>query len=241
MICHNCNYILSGKENFCPNCGIMPISMTKRQDKTKDNTIKKDEGKTSEAEPAIIYPSFETSSSDRESIQIFQDANETQESDTKEKDRKAAGKIFLLLFLTCAFSAAAFGLADYFGITPSVISFVQTISNKSTGSTTPEENYSHNDSIVDPEINYSMSDAYIMSGNGLTLRKGPGNGYAPIDSLTDLTKVHIFGGSIANKNWVYVYCPESKSYGWLDGSFLATQETASTSLYAENFYFEAFL
>lgn len=241
MICHNCNYILSGKENFCPNCGVMPMSPSNEKDRIKESKIKEDEEKTAEAEPAIIYPSYEMNRAEEESIHIFHDTKEAEEADTKAKDKKTAGKIFLLLFLTCAFSAAAFGLADYFGITPSVISFVQTISNKNTEITATDESYSHNDSIVEPEVNYTMSDAYIMSGNGLTLRKGPGNGYAPIDSLTDLTKVHIFGGSIANKNWVYVYCPESKSYGWLDGSFLATQETASTALYAENYYFGALL
>lgn len=230
MLCHNCNYILSGKENFCPNCGTMPegrtdsMFTTKEVAKDKKNEVEVKE----EKEPVVIYPKDEPEEIPFKDVNIFYESDEQTDLSDEKKDRKAPTKIFLLLFLTCALSVTAFGLADYFGITPTVKNLVQTLSQKKYNISSDEASpYSHESSIIEPDINYSMSDAYIMSGNGLTLRKGPGNGYAPIHNLTDLTRVHIFGGSIVNKNWVYVYCPEKESYGWLNGSFLATEQTAS--------------
>ena len=74
-----------------------------------------------------------------------------------------------------------------------------------------------------------------MSGEGLSLRKGPGKGYAPVENLNDLTAVIIYGGSNADKGWVYVYCAEKNCYGWLDGSFLAKKDAVEeTTLFAEN-------
>lgn len=244
MLCRNCNYILSGKENFCPNCGTMPYGQPEDMPKGKEEEILPERRSPKQEEPVVLYPKHEPENEENiQDVKIFYDSVEEDEI-KEEKNTRAAGKIFLLLFLTCALAVTAFGLADYFGITPSVKSFVQTLSQKKAepAATSPVP-YSHEDSIVEPDINYSVSDAYIMSGNGLTLRKGPDNSYAPVHSLTDLTKVHIFGGSVVSKNWVYVYCPEKESYGWLDGRFLATEENASAALTdeTETYYDESFM
>lgn len=235
MLCRNCNYILSGKENFCPNCGTMPHGQPTETTEIKEEIFPPQVTSLNREEPVVIYPKHEPEKEENiQDVKIFYESVEEDEI-KEEKNKSAAGKIFLLLFLTCTLAVTAFGLADYFGITPSVKSFVQTLSQKKTeDDTSSAVPYSHEDSIVEPDINYSVSDAYVMSGNGLTLRKGPDNSYAPVYSLTDLAKVHIFGGSVVSKNWVYVYCPEAESYGWLDGRFLATEENASAVLEAED-------
>ena len=56
MLCHNCSYILSGKENFCPNCGTMPYGQINETVK-KETEAKETEIKT---EPASLefYPPY---------------------------------------------------------------------------------------------------------------------------------------------------------------------------------------
>ena len=236
MLCHNCSYILSGKENFCPNCGTMPYGQinetVKKETETKETEIK--------TEPASLefYPPYYPHKvvPPAKSTDIFDENEEKEEPEEKPASVKnPVGKIFVLLFITCTLAVTAFGLADYFGITKTVSAFVQNLSQKeSTVSENAGEVFRHEMSIVAPDINYSMTTAYILSGTGLTLRKGPSNSYAPVYSLTDLTKVQIFGGSMINRSWVYVYCPEKESYGWLDGSFLGAEPYEETTLYADN-------
>lgn len=237
MLCHNCSYILSGKENFCPNCGTMPYGQIKETEK-KIAEAKKEEVQISPdsyppytpAKPvAAVTPQVKGSD-------IFDDFEETREKPERTADVKnPAGKIFVLLFLTCTLAVTAFGLADYFGITKTVSAFVHSLSQKDEAIMQVQaEPYRKETSIVGPDISYSMTTAYILTGSGLTLRKGPSDSYAPLYNLTDLTMVQIFGGSMINRSWVYVYCPEKECYGWLDGSFLGDESYAGTTLYSEN-------
>lgn len=232
MLCHNCSYILSGKENFCPNCGTMPYGQIKKTESKIQDTQKEELTITPDSYPP--YMPEKSTPPPLKSTDIFSDYEATSEADEKISPPKSqAGKIFVLLFITCTLAVTAFGLADYFGITKTVSGFVQALSQKE-----PEEKvtepFRHEISIVEPEISYSVTTAYIMSGGGLALRKGPSNSYAPLYFLTDLTLVQIFGGSMINRSWVYVYCPEKESYGWLDGSYLGSDEVGETTLYSGN-------
>ena len=234
MLCQNCSYILSGKENFCPNCGTMPYGQIKETEK-KSAEVKKDiDIITPESYPP--YKPLTAVQPPAKSTDIFGEGEEKYSPEEKVSEVKnPVGKIFILLFITCTLAVTAFGLADYFGITQTVSGFVQNLSQKNgTEEEAVSEVFNHGVSVVEPEINYSMTTAYILSGYGLTLRKGPSNSYAPLHSLTDLTKVQIFGGSIANRSWVYVYCPEKECYGWLDGSFLTSEAMGETTLFSEN-------
>ncbi len=234
MLCHNCSYILSGKENFCPNCGTMPYGQIKETEKKKTDEKKEEVRITPDSYPP--YTPAKSTPPPVKSSDIFADFEESREADSKNPSPKnPVGKIFVLLFITCTLAVTAFGLADYFGITQTVSGFVQALSQKdSEKQENITEPYRHEISIIEPEINYSMTTAYILSGSGLTLRKGPSNSYAPLHTLTDLTKVQIFGGSMINRSWVYVYCPEKESYGWLDGSFLGPEPSEETTLYSGN-------
>lgn len=239
MLCQNCSYILSGKENFCPNCGTMPYGQIEKTEK-KDAEVKKESPHPAVEITPESYPPYKPLASvvrPVKSTDIFDEREESHPAEEKAPEVKnPVGKIFILLFITCTLAVTAFGLADYFGVTQTVSGFVQTLSQKDAvdKEVTLTEAFSHEKSIVEPEINYSMTTAYILSGYGLTLRKGPSNSYAPLHSLTDLTKVQIFGGSIANRSWVYVYCPEKECYGWLDGSFITSEIMGEATLNPEN-------
>ncbi len=238
MLCQNCSYILSGKENFCPNCGTMPYGQIKKTEK-KDTEVKKESPRATVEITPESYPPYKpltTVTQHAKSTDIFGEREEKHSAEEKAPEVKnPVGKIFILLFITCTLAVTAFGLADYFGVTQTISGFVQTLSQKEVvKEEAVTESFSHEMSIVEPEINYSMTTAYILSGYGLTLRKGPSNSYAPLHSLTDLTKVQIFGGSIANRSWVYVYCPEKECYGWLDGSFLTSEAMGEATLVPEN-------
>lgn len=245
MLCQNCNYILSGKENFCPNCGTMPYSAPPFP-KTKD--IETGNSKNTSENTAVkenfTFPEADMRNAARfQQEEIFssyalekEEKSGTGTGEETEKSRGSGGKILILLLICCTLAVAAFGLADYFGLTTSVAGFMQTVSqDKNSAKEKTTETFRHDKTVIDPEINYSMTTAYIISGNGLTLRKGPSNSYAPLCNLMDLTKVQVFGGSLASRNWVYVYCPEKDSYGWLDGSFLCSETMSQTTLFSENY------
>lgn len=244
MLCRNCNYILSGKENFCPNCGTIPISPSEAFPKIKRTAdMGKDEAVQTEKEllqrktPGEIRSVFGTEVNDyalQNERGIFGSGENSEEEappQPTQKKKRQLSRVFLLLFLLCGLAVATVGVADHFGVTSVFSGFSRTFEEKTTAA--PEPSFSHGETVVVPDINYPMTTAYVFSGSGLALRKGPGNGYSPLYNLTDLTQVQIFGGSLANSNWLYVYCGEKKSYGWLDGSFLCSETVAENELTSE--------
>lgn len=237
MLCKNCNYILTGKENFCPNCASPLNEKASQTLKSKDEQQEKEQQNKQVTKREFIFPEKEEKGYEvMKDARIFYEPPEPEKSERQEPKKGYAGRIMLLLFLLCAVTAGFFGVADYFDITPSVFSFLsQTTTQEGTGTTSL---FSHESSIIKPDITYTPERAYIMSGEGMSLRKGPGNCYAPVETLSDLTAVVIYGGSINEKGWVYVYCAEKKSYGWLDGSFLARDYEQETTLFAENYIAE---
>lgn len=240
MLCRKCNYILTGKENFCPNCGTMPLNAAMPFSESKPKQVKADDTaqqestiRTAEKNIEFTFPSDDDSVIPSEpKAYIFSPEEKIEvEKPEPQKAKNPAGKILLLLFICCTLAVAAFGIADYMEITPAISSFIQTFSAKDTTSQeTSSQIFDHASTVLEPDINYPLTTAYIFSGNGLILRKGPGNGYSPIYSLTDLTQVQIFGGSLASTNWLYVYCPEKECYGWLDGSYICSQAVAESKL-----------
>lgn len=225
MLCKNCNYIITGKENFCPNCAspvkaeAAPKGFEGTCEKPKEVTEHK---KTDEDKKESIFAEFEQVHPEEQRASIFYEPQEKQQEKEKDKNKSYAGRIMLLLFLTCIFAAGAFAVADYFGITSTVFSFIESSAAKSEEA--DEGYYRHENSIKKPDVSYSPVTAYVMSGKGLTLRKGPGNTYAPVGKISDLTAVQIYGESLTEEGWVYIYCAETECYGWLDGSFIAKEQ-----------------
>lgn len=241
MICKKCNYILSGKENFCPNCGAIPFSTPPESPEEKTSPLMRPEKQTVVSVPsksAVNYTPCESPATPTPDIGIFNTEDDepfiTDNPHKKERGnnkKNSMGKVFVLLLICCTLAVSTFGLADYLGITPKIAKYISTFSqNKSASVQTTSQTFSHESTITPPEINYPMQTAYVFSGKGLTLRKGPSNNFAPLYNLTDLTLVQIFGASIANPQWIYVFCPEKNSFGWLDGSFVCNNETAQQEL-----------
>ncbi len=237
MLCRNCNYILNGKENFCPNCGTIPLTAAQ-----SFPTIKKippeappaPEEKSASPEKTPDKKDFQFTGANN-GIFVHNEEDFSGPDDEPEEllpqKKKSTAKIFILLFLCCALATTAFALADYFGIIPDLTSIASNFTADNEQKQFPS--FNHTETVIEPEINYPMTTAYVLTGNGLTLRKGPGNGYAPLYALTDLTQVQIFGGSLANTNWLYVYCGEKESYGWLDGSYVCSETVAENELTSE--------
>ena len=119
MLCHNCSYILSGKENFCPNCGTMPYGQLKETENKKAEVKKEEIHITPDSYPPYTPAKPVTAITPQvKGSDIFDEPEQTREREEKEANVKnPAGKIFVLLFLTCTLAVTAFGLADYFGIT----------------------------------------------------------------------------------------------------------------------------
>ncbi len=230
MLCKNCNYILTGKENYCPNCAAplseRPLQMPEAQQDVRE----KDEHKEQILKKEFIFPEKEDRYPElRRQSRIFCEDSEEREEKNAEKKKSYAGRIMLLIFMTCAITAGCFAVVDYFNLTSAVSGFLNAqTTTEAASSTSSDVGYSHESSIIKPDITYTPERAYIMSGEGLTLRKGPGKSFAPVTNLSDLTAVAVYGGSLSSEGWVYVYCDEKECYGWLDGSFLAMGEEAVT-------------
>ncbi len=231
MNCKNCNYILTGKENFCPNCGTIPESASTPFPKIKE--IREAPQKKPSAEKPktlneILFFDPTDDKNDAPEEKYFPETEAVQENFPipvpEIKEKNPIGKIFLLLFICCTLAVSAFGLADYFGILPRFKAYISTFSQKKpvTYESTTTTAFSHSNTVVQPDTNCDMKTAYVFSGSGLPLRKGPSNSYAPLYNLTDLTMVQIFGSSLSCPEWIYVYCPEKDTYGWLNGSFVCS-------------------
>ncbi len=247
MLCKNCSYILTGKENFCPNCGnaLERQGFSSVLPKEKKESINEKAKKPAEAPmsldnmifpPEKPYEKMPSSGVKRVNIDS-DDFPSDEEEDNKGKSKKdnSAGKIFALILVCCTLAVTAFGLADYFGIAPGIAGVLSTFSfkrNVSDGNVSKA--FSHSDTVVAPDVEYEPETAYVFSGDGLTMRKGPSNSFAPIHSLTDLTQVSILGASLSCEGWVYVYCGEKDSYGWLDGGFLCSDVIVESSVSEKN-------
>lgn len=231
MLCKNCNYILTGKENFCPNCAsplnekTVPAQKNGTYENPKEVKTKRDEQRES------VFIKKDEKYADDGAMSIFYDMHEKEEKPVS-KNKSYAGRIFLLLIIVCALTATTFAVADYFELTPAVFRSISPSREKD--EVTTQDYYRHENSIVKPDVSYSPVTAFVMSGEGVMLRKGPGNSYAPLEKVNDLSVVEVYGTSLTDKKWVYVYCAEKESYGWIDGSFITAKENQELTLPLEN-------
>lgn len=232
MLCRNCNHILTGNENFCPNCGAPPLPPEAKKEVPKEKLTTYDPQNIFENEkPPVEKPEPEkerVTKPPRQSSVFTLESIDDDRDDLACKPRKKAqknggAKILLLIFTLCIISAAAFLFADYFQLTPAISSFFKQSALHSDGNVSSDaQTFNRASGIVDPEINYAMSTAFVSPLKGLAMRKGPADSYAPVCILPNSAQVQIFGGSLTQENWVYVYCPLKECYGWINSSFLQT-------------------
>lgn len=221
MNCRNCNFELSGSEDYCPRCGV-PLKLN--EDETKESADIPPEKELPDLKPGAKSTIF-----DSEPIYIYSSQEAPQKPQKKEKKASGITTAFIVLFVLCVFGAGAFVAAEYLGIVPAV-SFDfrgSTTEYQSTGSTQYPVSYNDSDGIVPPDVSYKPSLCFVCTQSGLSLRKGPDDTYAQTDLLSHGVQVQIIGGSITNKDRVYVYVPDSDSYGWLCSSFLTANQTVS--------------
>ncbi len=220
MLCKNCGYTLSGKEKFCPECAA-PLNPQKNYVKE----LEQDEKIIIPEEDKIISKEYIFPEKDKEkskpqhNMQIFADEPEKIPS-VPAKEKNYGGRILLLLFLICVFAAATFAVADYFDLTRAVFNLTRSVEAGETVSGT----YDHENSVIKPDKSLLPSTAYVTSGKGITLRKGPGKGYAALITLEELAQVQLCGESLTEEGWVYLYCAEEKIYGWADAAFITDSD-----------------
>ncbi len=225
MLCRNCNYILSGEEDFCPHCG----QATKQQDVNERVTDNKDTPLVTDELPKITYNSS-----------IFESEPDPSDEGMHEKNKNKAAKGLVALFAVILLAIAGFTAVEYFNLTPAIASFIASVGGNET--TTQEQTItSSQDSSVPtqagllaPEINYKPAVCIVTGKESLPLRKGPGDAYAPIGTVPCGTRLQITGGCMENDIWVYAYIPSMDVYGWLSASFLAAESSVeSTDLSSE--------
>lgn len=205
MICQKCNYILSGSESFCPDCGTPCIK-------------EKEFIREPEAPSVIFSPEKEPSST------IFSDEPPRHIKPEKKEKKSKAGLYLVVVLCLVIVGAVAISAADILNFTPAIASL---FSLNGENETTTEEpttlsEYDPLSGVISPAVNYKTTVAYITGDKGQALRKGPDDYYGQIDVLSAGTLLHIVGTTNVSSDWIYVYIPEKDIYGWISGSFVSS-------------------
>lgn len=204
MICKNCNYILSGKESFCPDCGTPCVK-------------EKEYSKEPETPSVIFSPEKESSSP------IFSDEPPRHLAPERKEKKSRAGIYLAAVLCLVIIGTLAISLSGLVDFTPAFAALFPAGEEETTSDETVKlSEYDPLADIVSPNVNYKTTIAYITADKGQALRKGPDNNYGQLSLLSSGTIVHISGTSNVSSEWVYVYVPEEDIYGWLSGAYLTT-------------------
>lgn len=222
MLCRNCNYILSGEEDFCPHCG----QALKSQASDEKNAIIKDIPLTAGKEAESAYASS-----------IFESEPEVPDENTSTNQKKSSrsAKSLVALFAVILIAIAGFAAAEYFNLTPAIASFIASVSennavnDNNTNTSNLSTDVPADTGLVAPEINYKPAIFTVTSKKALPLRKGPSDNYAQLDSAGQSTQLQVIGGCLSNDNWVYVYIPAKDIYGWLNASYLSADSALEST------------
>lgn len=223
MICRNCNYILTGSEQFCPHCAT-PVSK-------KDN----------ENEASALPPAIFTSDKLRDTDEIKQPSNRifmspeqesTEQDVSKGKKRLVLVSLTLLLVFLCT---CAFFLAKKLDIAPVLSSLIPDTSQADVSQTesrlvtTKVSELSENYGLLPADISYKPTNCFVSSASSLPMRKGPDDTYAQITTIRVGQQLQIIGGSLLTDKWLYIYHPEEDLYGWAKAAFLSSAESLEES------------
>lgn len=204
MICKNCNYILSGSESFCPDCGTPCVK-------------EREYSKEPEAPSVIFSPEKESSSP------IFSDEPARHLVPEKAEKKSRAGIYLAAVLCLVIIGTLAISLTGLVDFTPAIAALFPVSEEE----TVPDETvklseYDPLADVISPNVNYKTTIAYITADRGQALRKGPDSNYGQLALLASGTIVHVSGTSNVNNEWVYVYVPEEDIYGWLSGAYLTS-------------------
>ncbi len=203
MICKNCNYILSGNESFCPDCGT-PCE--------RDRSYRKEE-----QPPQVIFSPEKESASP-----VFAAASPVVTMERTEKKSKA-GLYLIIVLCAVILGTVLVSVTDMVDLTPVIASLFPSGEDEAvTQVPAAETEFNPLSGIVSPSVSYKTTTGFISSDAGQALRKGPGNSYGQIDILPSGTVIHIIGCEKTDGEWIYVYIPEMDIYGWLSSSYIST-------------------
>lgn len=223
MICRKCSFILQGSEKFCPNCGA-DCSQKPQTEKEEDILT---------PPPSVLFSAPKEQREAPPEIQqrIFrEEPTEDEEEKTKPKKSKAPAILVSVLVIVILL-VGGFTAMEYLGLAPVIMQYLETGntvgdstegSNESTSEhDTTEAIFSSSYGIVSPDINFKPTICYVATDKSLTLRKGPDDSYAPVETLETGCQLQVIGASNLNDTWVYAFVPTADSYGWLSSSFLS--------------------
>ncbi len=224
MICRNCNYILSGSEQFCPNCG---------------NSLQQSTDNTPNSSQALKPPIFTSEKIWNENEvnnnqnKIFMQSDEPDYPETKSGKGKKTVVILSLLILLAVLCSTAFFMFEKIDISPVISAIIPSKESQSETQqstipalvTTATSQVNKNFGVISPEIIYKPVNCYISGNAPLQLKKGPDNAYGLVVNLTVGQQVQIIGGSVLSNDWYYVYLPAEDCYGWINGAYLSESET----------------
>ena len=221
MICRNCNYILTGNEQFCPHCAT-PVTKKDTDD--------------SAALPPPIFSSDKHRDNDEinhPSNKIFHSPEHADEEDTP-KSKKGAVLISLTLLLVFLCGCAVF-LAEKLDISPVISSLISDSTKDDVTQseealiTTRLSELDDNYGVVPADISYKPRGCFIGSSSSVPMRKGPDDAYAQITTLKVGQALQIIGGSMLTDKWLYIYHPEADCYGWVKAAFLSSADSLEES------------
>ena len=221
MICRSCKFSLQGSEKFCPECGA-PLCEAKEEKNSAPLPLPE--------APGIFFAPVKEKQED-EAPAIFRHQEPVREQEEKPPQRltKSASKapvVLMLLLLLVVLITGLFLAVEHFDIAPAIMKYLEGgTDNESTENTlvfAPETSadYNRNLGIIEPDISYSPTLAFVSNISLLSLRKGPADTYGLLESLEADTQLQILGGTSISDRWVYVYIPFSDCYGWVNAAFV---------------------
>lgn len=219
MTCKKCSYILYGSENYCPHCG------------EKNQLLEGDPAQNETAEPQTIFTPRETRIEDINiQSRIFQPEppaaepaeKATHKAKSKTKTNGKGAVIFLSVLCVLLFCVAAVMTMDYFDIAPAVADFLSPREETTEADNlVSEREFGASFGTIEPQVNFTSTVCIVSSAQSISLRKGPDDAYAQIDTLTSGCEVQVIGGSAETNDWAYVYVPEEDLYGWVCTSYIS--------------------
>lgn len=205
MLCRNCNYILSGEEDFCPHCG----------QSCKASAEKATSGK----EPQTPCPQLP-----EDSIFSCCDCEQQPPAPTKKEKKRRGGAIAIItLLIVILVSTAVFTLAQ--GFFPelalsALITTRQPTDLYAQSTTDTEETFPAEEGVILPSVSFKPTAFICAASKSVSLRKGPDNSYAPLCLINYGTSLQVIGADTKESPWCYCYVPSLDIYGWLSPSYL---------------------
>ena len=234
MICRNCKFSLIGSEKFCPNCGA-PLSEIS-EEKSETEVLTPPEA------PKIFFTPVKQEGESYERSEIFRTQDTTAEKEPPKKkssSQKSSSKAPVMLMLVLILAVLVMGLfiaAEHFDVAPAILQYLEKEPEETTASAplttaddTAPSDFVKDSGVLEPDLSYAPTQAYVANSKTLSLRKGPADSYGLIKNLESGCQLQILGGTDLDDRWIYVYVPFYDCYGWLNAAFITLYSNIETT------------